>query len=599
MLKRLSVLAFTFFFFSCTKEIIQQKLTVDWTPLNGGTVSPPTNAFEKGTVVSMIATPAGEYTFKQWSGSLSGANNPASITMDADKQVTGVFEKRQYPLSLTIEGSGTVKEEVIAIAPQSQYPSGTTVRLTPQPADKFEFGGWSGDLTSSANPLELKIDKATSLIALFQKIKFPGYKVDPNAKQLGKEYWENLTVLRDLIVVSFQQPYGSRTRYSTFLNQLVCGDFNNDGWIDVYNPGATYDGIQGSMAFLIWDPLKKTFEEKNLLKDKSITSFDGNKAKIIPEYINSDNYVDLVLFTTEDEGNRSYSPKRIKLLISDGGGQYEVVEVDHISPAISAEGGDIADLNGDKIPDLVLTYGSVFKILWGQNSPPYFKTSTSPIFPAPIVNLFGGAPVYFTNDNGFGESCLSCIENNVNDVSIFDINKDGWNDLVLQQTEIDTDLSNGFSTKILLNKGSGKFNNSSIVRLPHFNANSTKAINQEDYRFDDLNGDGKIDIIVVNQVEYRSWNIFVYLQNSSGGFDINYDWIQYSINTQRKGFWKPNLIYQDFNGDGKKDICYLDDSDNGEISSKSVFIRTGNKFIETDYYQFDDYAKGLLLTLKK
>jgi hypothetical protein len=599
MLKRISILVLSIAVFSCSKEIIQQKLTVDWTPLNGGTVSPPTNAFEKGTVVSMIATPAGEYTFKQWSGSLSGTNNPAPLTIDSDKQVTGVFEKRQYPLTLTIEGSGTVKEEVIAIAPQAQYPSGTTVRLTPQPADKYEFGGWSGELTSSANPLDLKIDKAISLKALFQKIKFPGYKVDLNAKQLGKEYWENLSILSDLMVISFQQPYGSRTRYSTFLNQLVCGDFNNDGWVDVYNPGATYDGIQGSMTFLIWDPLKKTFEEKNLLKDKSITSFDGNKIKVIPEYINGDNYVDLVLFTGEDEANFIYSPKKLKLLISDGGGQYEVVEVNHITPAISAVGGDIADLNGDKIPDLVLTYGSVFKILWGQKNPPYFTTTTAPIFPFPIVNLFGGTPVYFTNDNGFGESCLSCIENNVNDVSIIDINKDGWNDLVLQQTEIDSDLSNGFSTKILLNKGGGKFNNSSIVRLPHFNVSSTKAINQEDYRFDDLNDDGKIDIIVVNQVEYRTWNIFVYLQNSSGGFEINYDWIQYSINTQRKGFWKPNLIYQDFNGDGKKDICYLDSADNGEISSKSVFIRTGSKFIETDYYQFDDYAKDLLLTLKK
>lgn len=599
MLKRISVLVLSIAVFSCSKEIIQQKLTVDWIPLNGGTVSPPTNAFEKGTVVSMTATPAGEYTFKQWSGSLSGTNNPAPLTIDSDKQVTGVFEKRQYPLTLAIEGSGTVKEEVIAIAPQAQYPSGTTVRLTPQPADKFEFGGWSGDLTSTTNPLDLKIDKPISLKALFQKIKFPGYKVDLNAKQLGKEYWENLSILSDLMVISFQQPYGSRTRYSTFLNQLVCGDFNNDGWVDVYNPGATYDGIQGSMTFLIWDPLKKTFEEKNLLKDKSITSFDGNKIKVIPEYINGDNYVDLVLFTGEDEANFIYSPKKIKLLISDGGGQYEVVEVDHITPAISAVGGDIADLNGDKIPDLVLTYGAVFKILWGQKNSPYFKTSTAPIFPFPIVNLFGGTPVYFTNDNGFGESCLSCIENNVNDVNIIDINKDGWNDLVLQQTEVDSDLSNGFSTKILLNKGGGKFNNSSIVRLPHFNASSSKAINQEDYRFDDLNGDGKIDIIAVNQVEYRTWNIFVYLQNSAGGFEINYDWIQYSINIQRKGFWKPNLIYQDFNGDGKKDICYLDSADNGEISSKSVFVRTGSKFIETDYYQFDEYAKGLLLTLKK
>ncbi|WP_395768538.1 hypothetical protein [Aquirufa sp.] len=173
MLNRIIILLLSMAVVSCSKEIFQQKLSVDWTPLNGGTVSPPTNAFEKGTVVSMIATPAGEYTFKQWSGSLSGNTNPSPITLDADKQVTGVFEKRKYPLTLSIVGSGSVKEDVLAVAPQTQYPSGTTVRLSPQPADKFEFAGWSGDLTSSANPLDLKIDRAINLKALFQQVKAP------------------------------------------------------------------------------------------------------------------------------------------------------------------------------------------------------------------------------------------------------------------------------------------------------------------------------------------------------------------------------------------------------------------------------------------
>lgn len=167
MLNRFLLLALPFFFSSCSKEIIQQKLTVDWTPTNGGSVSPPTNAFEKGTVVSLVATPAGEYVFKQWSGSLSGTNNPAQLTMDSDKQVTGVFEKRQYPLSLTIEGSGTVKEEVIALASQSQYPSGTTVRLTGIPQEGWNFGGWAGDKTSNTNPLDLLISSPISLKATF------------------------------------------------------------------------------------------------------------------------------------------------------------------------------------------------------------------------------------------------------------------------------------------------------------------------------------------------------------------------------------------------------------------------------------------------
>jgi hypothetical protein len=73
---------------------------------------------------------------------------------------------------------------------------------------------------------------------------------------------------------------------------------------------------------------------------------------------------------------------------------------------------------------------------------------------------------------------------------------------------------------------------------------------------------------------------------------------QYTINSVRKGGWKPRLIYFDFNGDGLKDVSYLDSADNGELKYKSVFIRTGNKFVETDFYQFDSFAKSLLTMLK-
>jgi len=425
---------------------------------------------------------------------------------------------------------------------------------------------------------------------------FQGYKVHPQAKLLGTDYWENTEVLMDLMVVAYQTPYGSRNRYNTFLIQMTCGDFNNDGWIDIFNPGASFNGIQGSMTFLIWNPAKKIFEEQNLFKDQSIKSFDGNKSKTIPVYLNNDDYVDMVLLTLEDEGNYFYSPKKVKVLISDGQGKYDITELSHMNPEISAEGADIGDLNGDKIPDLVLSSGSWFKILWGKSSPPFFQTDSSPFFSFPIVNLIGGTIVRFTNDNGFGETCSSCIENSVNDVSIFDINKDGWNDLILQQSEIN-DPNYVSSSRILLNKGGGKFNNSSVIRLPKFDPN-LKPSNQEDYQFDDLNGDGNIDIIALNQTEYKTWDIIVYLQNASGSFEIKKDWFQYSINNPRKGFWKSNLIYRDFNNDGLKDITYLDAADNGETKFKSVFIRKGNQFVEEDFYQYDAYAKSVMSKIK-
>lgn len=155
------------FIFSCSKEVIQHNLTVSVIPINGGTVTPPTSSFEKGSVVSLVAKPMGEYQFKQWEGALSGTTNPASITMDMDKSVTGVFEKRQYPLTLTIEGNGTVKEEVLAIGNQSLYPSGTRVRLTALPNEGWSFLEWKGEKTSKVNPLDIEISTSINLTASF------------------------------------------------------------------------------------------------------------------------------------------------------------------------------------------------------------------------------------------------------------------------------------------------------------------------------------------------------------------------------------------------------------------------------------------------
>jgi hypothetical protein len=578
---------------SCTKEIIQQKLTVSVTPTNGGTVSPPSNSYEKGSNVSLVATPTGEYLFKQWQGSISGTSNPTSITMDADKSVTGVFEKRQYPLTLTIEGSGTVKEEVIAIATQALYPSGTTVRLTAQPADKFEFGGWSGDLTSTANPLDLKIEKAISLKALFQQIKFPGYKVDPNAKKLGRDYWKNTGVMSDFYTAFYQKPLGTRTKYATYLVTMMCGDFNNDGWIDIFNPGASYQGPQANFAFLIWNPKTYVFEEKNLFNDKSFSSFGGNKNKTIPIYLNDDNFLDLIIVDNGDEGIQGSPDEPIRIVLSDGKGGYDLKAIstsENESPVWKKEAADVGDLNGDGFVDLFITENMFTYIYWGVKDFPYFTKVKRARFVGDFTN-FGE-----TSDNGFGDK-PKYLAGNVYTATIKDFNKDGKNDIILGVGEDKVGNPVQRQSKIMINTGGGRFTDESVMVMPFYSTDSQSFLNQ-DYEMDDLNGDGLNDLIAVNTPDYRTWNIFAYIQQKDGTFIIDKSMFQYTINSVRKGFWKPRLIYFDFNGDGLKDVSYLDDADNGELKYKSVFIRTGNKFVETDFYQFDAFAKSLLPLLK-
>jgi hypothetical protein len=126
----------------------------------------------KGESVQLLAKPAAEYLFKEWKGSLLGDSNPSALVMDTDKRITGVFQRRTYPLSLEIEGEGAVDESIVTVAPQGRitnYPSGTVVRLKANPVEGWLFKAWAGDNTSSVNPFDVKVDKAVSLKAIFEK----------------------------------------------------------------------------------------------------------------------------------------------------------------------------------------------------------------------------------------------------------------------------------------------------------------------------------------------------------------------------------------------------------------------------------------------
>lgn len=165
--------------FACKKETPQKQLTVNVTPDIGGSVTPSSGMYAMGSTVKLTATPSSEYIFKEWTGGVTGTTNPTNVLLDVDKTITAVFEKREYPLSLTIVGSGTVKEEIIKIAATAtNYKSGTTVRLTPQPSAGFQFKKWSGDDTTAKSPLDLVISKPINLTCTFEKMEITSLKVE-------------------------------------------------------------------------------------------------------------------------------------------------------------------------------------------------------------------------------------------------------------------------------------------------------------------------------------------------------------------------------------------------------------------------------------
>ncbi|MFN5913759.1 MAG: hypothetical protein ACK43J_05140, partial [Chitinophagaceae bacterium] len=325
-----------------------------------------------------------------------------------------------------------------------------------------KYGNYSLSVTITSKSTVTNTSNKSIRIVNDPVSRFIGYKVAGNARQLGTDYWANVPVPIDFMVYKFQKPPIGRTHIGNAGN-IVAGDFNNDGWIDIFAPGMAHAGtINVNTNFLIWNSAVKTFEEKNLFNDKSTSLSKSNAPRAVPVYLNADNYVDVVVFGYVDEGIDGDPPNPIQLVVSDGKGAYDVIKINTETPLFYHNGGDVGDVNGDKIPDLVINCGGMMRILWGTATSPFFNENSGATFSIPINNLSGGAQVFYKNDNGFGETCIECVAQYIFNCRIYDINKDGLNDLVLSGQ--DEDVS---PNRILINKGNGKFNISSIIKLPN------------------------------------------------------------------------------------------------------------------------------------
>ncbi len=419
MLKNLFLGVFILFFCSCTKEVLQQNLLVDVSPINGGKVNPPSNAFERGSNVSLLATPASEFLFKQWQGAVSGTLNPVSLTMDSDKQVTAVFEKRQYPLSLRVEGNGTVKEEIIPVSAQSQYPSGTSIRLTAQPALNWKFKDWTGDKNSVLNPFDLKIEAPLNLLASFLPI-LPNYistsytlsnsstwysssqfvnsngiaygmnpLIDEQSAQLdinldGYEdvfYYEgydlSISPTPNPPPVIFLNQAGKlvKTEYkgpaikNPHGTKLLVGDFNGDTYPDIFSMVAIDPPLSSPVGFL------NTFDNCHLLLNSPqgfsrVTEFTDNGFWYTgcSGDIDNDGDLDVVAFNFHNQANGVKS----RILWNDGKANFKV-DFNGVGDIPVVYQSELADLNRDGYLDLILVFvpngpsrTNDFRILWGS-----------------------------------------------------------------------------------------------------------------------------------------------------------------------------------------------------------------------------------------
>ena len=139
-------------------------LTVNSSGSGSVAADPDLTDYTHNSSVTLTATAQAGWTFVNWTGDLSGSDNPATVVMDDNKVITAVFAE-DIPQTLT---TNTVGNGTLLVNPnQAQYSLGDNVTVTAVPDSGYIFTGWSGDLTGTTNPAVIMMDSNKTITATF------------------------------------------------------------------------------------------------------------------------------------------------------------------------------------------------------------------------------------------------------------------------------------------------------------------------------------------------------------------------------------------------------------------------------------------------
>jgi len=578
-----------FLFTTCKKEIPQKQLTVNVSPEVGGAVTPTTGTYAMGSTVKVLATPSAEYVFKEWTGGYTGTTNPANLIMDVDKVVTAVFEKREYPLSLTIAGSGTVKEEIIKIASSAtNYKSGTTVRLTPQPSEGYEFKKWSGDDTTSKSPLDIVVSKAINLVCTFEKEEAVKFSVSPDLSSgvvnLGSD------TLNLKISVSSKAPI-SGLLYSI---EIVSNDTASAIFkIDTSSTQSTVSLKVPGFTVRTNYTAKITVSSKSTSKNSAIQTFVFSRSRMYKNYLkssyelsNSEGWFSSTQLYKADGSKYLYNPfidEQSAQLDIDGDGQedlfyYEGYDL-NINPTPNPPPSIF--LNSNSILKQINYKGTVIKnphgtkLLVGD----FNNDSLPDIFSNVAVDPPIGVSFPYLNDN-----CHLVLnsKNGVFSVKEFtdqgfwytgcsgDIDNDGDLDIITFNFH---SQANGIKSRIMWNDGKANFT---------FDFNGIGDIPVVDQsELVDVNTDGFLDLVInFHPNGATRINDFRILWGNGKGFSLNNS-TSISVTGDK---YLQNVDFTDIDGDGQKEI----------IPSGNYSNSSGLPVYFISFYKSDDKGKTFI-----
>lgn len=171
----LAILVLLLITVSCsTKNTPVHTLTTSVVPAEAGTVTPATAQAEEGDAIQITATPNEHWEFIRWTGDLTGSNeSTVFVHMDRDRNVTALFEKVDYPVTIQVDGEGNVKTEIISQkSTTEEFPHASVLRLTAEPSNGWKFIEWSGRAQGINPVVDIVVDGPVEVTAKFERIDY-------------------------------------------------------------------------------------------------------------------------------------------------------------------------------------------------------------------------------------------------------------------------------------------------------------------------------------------------------------------------------------------------------------------------------------------
>ena len=128
-----------------------------------GSVTNSNTTCLSGTTVNLEATANAGWCFSDWTGDITGTDNPASIVMDHNMTVTATFKRNTYILTVITIGDGTVRPA------NETFKYGEKVDVGAKNANGWSFSGWSGDASGLNPKIEVRMTGNKTITATFTK----------------------------------------------------------------------------------------------------------------------------------------------------------------------------------------------------------------------------------------------------------------------------------------------------------------------------------------------------------------------------------------------------------------------------------------------